>query len=691
VCVTVDRQDYNARVVDVAVLEEIAEIFASLRDVDVVLARFLALARSIAHTPYGAIYLRDEQRRDFRRWPETRGMPEVRLPETLVETVFGSDRALRTFSLDERWLDVYDPVRVARDAGLHGGIGLTLRYGGELVGVLGLAFPSPLALTPQTIRTLTSVARFPAAAIMHARAQALSDRHARLADILRRFGETALGTLDVTALHQLILDTTVELTASDRASITEVRGDQLRLLARVGKEVALVGSEEKAALMTEVLSSDVPQLVSDVARADDNQLLVQLARRSGAGSFIALAMRRQSRLIGHIFAGAARAHAYRAEEVEALRILASMAAAVLEQRNAQALVEQQTHRLAATVEHLPILIEVYAASGELTLSNAAAHELRHRLNAPAGTVASPFPGFTLLALDGQPIAADALPAAIAMRGTQPKAREVVLARSDGTREATLLMTAAPLRTPAGAVESVVLGCQDVSTLHELLREKDRFLRVVAHELRTPITALSATTQLIESAPQMLAEASQRERLLERVRRQSERLRRLIEQLLDSVRAQAAELPLLPSDVDLTRLCRDVVETTMPADGPRIHVRADGPLMVRCDPLRIEQVVTNLLSNSLRYGRGSDVIIVVRRSDNRAQIAVSDSGIGIPEEQIAMLFTPFFRGSNASQRPTGGLGLGLHIAREIVQRHGGTISVTSRQNEGTTFLVELPLG
>jgi signal transduction histidine kinase len=567
---------------------------------------------------------------------------------------------------------------------------MALRNRGELVGMLGLGFPSLDSIDPETLRVLASVARFPAAALTHARTRQLSERRARLADILRRFGQAALGPLDIPALHQLILDTALELTHSDRASITALHGNRLRVIAGVGKDAPLVGSEAPAEKLAEALGSDTPYIVSDVARADGKQLLVKLAQRNGAGSFMTLPMCRQAHVVGHIFVGAAAAHAYRAEEVEAMSILAAMAAAVLEQRSAQARAEAEAQRLAAMVEHLPMLIEVYAATGEPYLSNAAARQLRQWLDAPRGTAASPFPGFTFLQLDGQPVAAADLPPAIAQNGAQPAPREVVLARSDGMRQATLLMAAAPLCNAAGVVESVVLGCQDVSTLHELAREKDRFLRVVAHELRTPITALSATTQMIEMEPALLNETAQRERLFVRVRRQSERLKRLVEQLLDSVRAQATELPLQRSEVDLVRLCQDVVETTMPSEGPRAIVRAEGAVVGRCDPLRIEQVVTNLLSNAVRYGGDGDVVVGVRRLDTRAQISVSDSGIGIPEPQLAMLFTPFFRGTNAPQRSSGGLGLGLHIAREIVRRHGGTISVQSRENVGTTFTVELPL-
>jgi signal transduction histidine kinase len=121
------------------------------------------------------------------------------------------------------------------------------------------------------------------------------------------------------------------------------------------------------------------------------------------------------------------------------------------------------------------------------------------------------------------------------------------------------------------------------------------------------------------------------------------------------------------------------------------VVADGPVVGRWDAGRLEQVVTNLVSNAVRYSPdGSEVIIKVAREAGRAMFSVSDSGIGIPESQREMLFTPFFRGANAQRNYAGGMGLGLHIAQEIVRRHGGEIRVESREGAGTTFTVELPL-
>jgi two-component system phosphate regulon sensor histidine kinase PhoR len=377
-----------------------------------------------------------------------------------------------------------------------------------------------------------------------------------------------------------------------------------------------------------------------------------------------------------------------------MRILASMAAAVLEQRSAHADAARHGSRLAATIEHLPMLVEVFDRDGSLLLANERARALRQRFDSSPPTAQRVTGDFSVTLLDGTPIVPDELPPALALRGIHPPRREVVVFNVANERLATVLLVAAPIFEPDGAtVDAVVFAAQDVSALHQLAQEKEHFLRVAAHELRTPLTALHTTTQLIDVDPAAFTDETRRAQVLARIRRQSARLVRLVEQLLDSVRVQSGEMPLKPAEVDLVALCRDVVDMALPAgSGPRAVVRAAADSVVGFwDPVRIEQVVTNLLSNAMRYSApDGEIDIHVRVDGGRAVVSVRDAGIGIPANQLDLLFTPFFRAANAQRIQSGGLGLGLHIAHEIVRRHGGAIRVESRENAGTTFTVELPL-
>jgi signal transduction histidine kinase len=230
----------------------------------------------------------------------------------------------------------------------------------------------------------------------------------------------------------------------------------------------------------------------------------------------------------------------------------------------------------------------------------------------------------------------------------------------------------------------------VTELRDLADAKDRFLSIASHELRSPITSLRATTSLLQLDPTAVTDDARRTTLLSRIQRQIDRLSMLVERLLDTTRLNAGELPLDYADCDMGALCRDAAEAARLGDRDHgYRVDAEGDLAGRWDPARIEQVLTNLISNACRYSPPATEIVLRARGDaSTVTVDVVDQGAGIAAEQLGRLFTPFFRGA-AAQRYKGGLGLGLFITREIVRRHGGTMRVASTPGAGSTFTVELP--
>src|SRR5262249_30133922 len=162
-----------------------------------------------------------------------------------------------------------------------------------------------------------------------------------------------------------------------------------------------------------------------------------------------------------------------------------------------------------------------------------------------------------------------------------------------------------------------------------------------HELRSPLTSLRATVSLLQLDASAIVDAERRTTLLSRIDRQTERLTRLVEELLDMTRINARELPLARVDLDLTALCRESIELTCVPAGHRCDLDAAGEARGRWDPLRIEQVVTNLLANAIRYSPNDRPITVRVRADERvATVQVIDQGIGIPAQQLEHVFTPF---------------------------------------------------
>ena len=217
-----------------------------------------------------------------------------------------------------------------------------------------------------------------------------------------------------------------------------------------------------------------------------------------------------------------------------------------------------------------------------------------------------------------------------------------------------------------------------------------FLSSVAHDLRNPLTSLRVSTSLVRPDRPLPDEAKIRH-LFELVQRQVGRLDRMVGDLLDLSRLEAGEVELELAERDVAALATGVVDL-LAASSPdhTIVIDApDGPVRLRCDGLRFEQILTNLVANALKYSpEGGEVRVEIRDEPDAVSIAVVDQGIGIREEELARLFQPYRR-LDQGRRVAGGAGLGLFFVRQLVAAHGGTLAVRSKVSEGSTFTVRFP--
>ncbi|MEL7550118.1 hybrid sensor histidine kinase/response regulator [Pseudomonas protegens] len=232
-------------------------------------------------------------------------------------------------------------------------------------------------------------------------------------------------------------------------------------------------------------------------------------------------------------------------------------------------------------------------------------------------------------------------------------------------------------------------------LEQAVRMRDDFMSIVAHEVRTPLNGLILETQLrkMHLARENAAAFSldKMHAMVDRDERQIKSLIRLIEDMLDISRIRTGKLSIRPSRFDLAQLVRGLVENFAPqveAAQSSLSLQAEQPLEGNWDEFRIEQVVSNLLTNALRYGAKSPIEVRVYAQDGEARVEVRDHGIGISEDNQKRIFQQFERVS--ANHVAAGLGLGLFISEQIVTAHGGAISVESRIGEGALFRVSLPL-
>ncbi|NOK35501.1 GAF domain-containing sensor histidine kinase [Corallococcus exercitus] len=233
---------------------------------------------------------------------------------------------------------------------------------------------------------------------------------------------------------------------------------------------------------------------------------------------------------------------------------------------------------------------------------------------------------------------------------------------------------------------------------EAVRQRDEFLGIASHELKTPLTPLSLKVQLLQKQVVVLAREGKEvptERVAEAldvVQRQVRRLSGLVDNLLDVSRITAGRLRLELEELDLASVAAEILYRFSPAAaqaGTELGLEAPVPVVGRWDRLRLEQVVTNLVSNALKYGAGQPVIVGVEAQGSLARLTVKDHGIGIAPDDLARIFERFERA--VSDRHYGGLGLGLYITRQIVEAFGGTVSAVSTPGQGSTFILELPRG
>jgi signal transduction histidine kinase/AmiR/NasT family two-component response regulator len=344
-------------------------------------------------------------------------------------------------------------------------------------------------------------------------------------------------------------------------------------------------------------------------------------------------------------------------------------------------------------------------TGRMRFANQAAHRMAggsFPLDVQIGDYATTF---DVTDDEGTTISPQELPATRAARGERVRDAQVVWRTPAG--DFALLVDSERVPALEGAPARVILCLRDVTRmkaaqaeLTRLIAARDDFLSVASHELKTPLTSLQLQTQLVRRSlangdAQPLS-VEKMERLFDVTDRQLSRLARLVEDMLDVSRIETGKLDLYRKDVDLADLIGSVVERLGPQlsrSGSTLSVAPLEHAIGHWDPFRLEQVFTNLLTNAARYGAGKPIEIALRvtrggASGDLAELSVLDHGGGIAKVDQQRIFSRFERAVSSSEST--GLGLGLYIAREIVQAHRGSIAVHSAVGEGARFLVTLPL-
>jgi signal transduction histidine kinase len=269
--------------------------------------------------------------------------------------------------------------------------------------------------------------------------------------------------------------------------------------------------------------------------------------------------------------------------------------------------------------------------------------------------------------------------------------QLIWVGSDPLTRRALAVSSRVVRDDDGRFAGAALAYKDVTDFMRALEVKEEFVASVSHELRTPLTSIHGFTSLVLERDDLPEEVRHH---LGVVERNVDRLDRLVADLLQTAQVERGLVHLERERTDIAAIVRQSLEAIRPsvaAQGLTLATRVPEHLVAMVDPQRFAQVVDNLLSNAVKYTpAGGRVEVVLSVADERVDLVVVDTGIGIGARDRNHVFSRFFRTRQASQQSVQGIGLGLSITKAIVESHGGRIEVESEEGRGSTFRVRLPL-
>ena len=289
----------------------------------------------------------------------------------------------------------------------------------------------------------------------------------------------------------------------------------------------------------------------------------------------------------------------------------------------------------------------------------------------------------------------------AARGEGASARHELTNQKTGETRVVDIATA-PVRSPAGEIVAVAMALYDVTAIVRAEQQREEFMSIVSHELKTPLTPLKAVAQLIRGRIRRAREANALpdfeavEKNLVTIERQVDRMNGLVNDLLEVSRADRGVFTLDPEEFDLAKAVREIAQRYIDATNEEgrhtFSVEAPERLAVTADQARVEQVLWNLLGNAVKYSpRGGRVDVRLFAADGAAVIEISDQGIGIPPDDLPRLGrVPFQRGAGKASTYSG-MGIGLFLSRLVAEGHGGSLHLESEgEDRGTTVRLRVPL-
>jgi PAS domain S-box-containing protein len=508
-----------------------------------------------------------------------------------------------------------------------------------------------------------------------------AERTARaLAQQLARTGRLLTTELDPVAVMEEVVQQAAELVHADASAIRLLDDRELVVSAAVGTGAdAALGSRSSAAawLSADVIQSRAPLALED-AGVEPRLRALDPMLAAGNVAYLGVPLAGpEGTPHGVLAVYAGRSRAWRDEEVDALLALAASTSGALANAELYQRVALEKERSVAILANIADGIVAVDRELMVVLWNAAAEKI-------TGVPAEDALGRTMF---------DALRREFDSDANAPGTERLVSIMR-GREEVWLSVTEAVMRDPAGAVAGRIFALRDISADRLVEQMKSDFVSTVSHELRTPLTSIYGFAETLLRRDVMFGD-DERATFLGYIASESLRLTQIVDALLNVARLDTGDLQVQLTPTDVRDVVGEAVRTVeqAAANGHRFVLQLpDEPLAATADPDKLRQVFAILLDNALRYSPGGGTVKVgAERKSETVELIVADEGVGIPLGDQDQIFRKFYRGTDAQSRVgAGGTGLGLFIARGLVTAMGGTISVSSREGEGSTFAIELPL-
>jgi PAS domain S-box-containing protein len=346
-------------------------------------------------------------------------------------------------------------------------------------------------------------------------------------------------------------------------------------------------------------------------------------------------------------------------------------------------------RLHTILEQLPVGVLVSDRKGVITYVNARAQEILG-IEIPLGFELGSQPLLHIVENNGSNKNYSSFPLFDMFKQKESVNNHKITIQKDETAQAHLNVSFNKIENEKGNMIAAAWIINDISSQIELEQRKDDFINMASHELKTPLTSL----KLFNDYLLKIFAANENDptgKILNRIRTQIDKLQIIVNELLDVSKIKVGKLLLNKEEFDLNELIQEVVEMYQNPSLPnRVKFTRYTNPVVHADRFRIYQVISNLISNALKYSPDNQPIIIsLDETDSHIQVSVQDFGIGIPSDQHELIFDRLYQVAAHKRQGIQGFGMGLFICKEIMQRHGGSLTVESVKNQGSTFTFSLP--